>query len=148
VEEFFEYYRVDSGLHHLRRQNKPIIPNSIDFDIPSSYKKSIDGKRYLLTDRVKLVNVITEHRIIVFATDEQLRLLFTSAHVMMDGTFSTCPPHFHQVYSIHGLKNDQSSLLYYYDIFRLILLNRLCLCHSTAFWEIELDLQGTILNSR
>lgn len=27
----------------------------------------------------------------------------------MDGTFESCPTQFHQVYSIHALKNDQSN---------------------------------------
>ena len=102
---------LDSGLYLIRRQKTPLLPTSVDFDIPSRYKKSINGKRYLLADRIKLFNGDTEQRIIVFATDEQLRLLFTSSHVMMDGTFDTCPPHFHQVYSIHAMKNDQSSSL-------------------------------------
>ena len=102
---------VDHGLHQVRRQSTPALRTSVDFDIKSRYQKSIDGERYLLADRIKLSNGETETRIIVFATDEQLRLLFTSPHVMMDGTFDSCPPYFDQVYSIHGRKNDQSNLI-------------------------------------
>jgi len=83
----------------------------MDFDISSRFKKTTDGQRYLLSDKVKCVDGNVEKRIIVYATDEQLRLLFTSSHIMMDGTFASCPPHFDQIYSIHALKNNQSKLL-------------------------------------
>ncbi len=83
----------------------------MDFDISSRYKKTTDGQRYLLADKVQRVDGTVEKRIIVYATDEQLRLLFTSSHIMMDGTFDSCPPHFDQLYSIHCMKNNQSKLL-------------------------------------
>ncbi len=83
----------------------------MDFDIPSRYKETTGGERYLLADKIQRINGNVEKRIIVYSTDEQLRLLFTSDHIMMDGTFSSCPPHFEQIYSIHAIKSDQSKLL-------------------------------------
>jgi hypothetical protein len=111
---FFEkklIFFIDHGLHQVRRQSTPVLPSSIDFDIPSRYKKTSDGQRYLLSDKTQSINGNVEKRIIVYATDEQLRLLFTSSHIMMDGTFDSCPPHFDQLYSIHAIKNNQSKLL-------------------------------------
>ena len=83
----------------------------MDFNISPRYKKTTNGQRYLLADKVQRVDRDVEKRIIVYATDEQLRLLFTSSHIMMDGTFASCPPHFDQIYSIHSIKNNQSKLL-------------------------------------
>lgn len=102
---------TDHGLHQIRRQNTPALPKSVDFDITSRYKKSVDGERYLLADRIKPSDGDAEHRLIVFATDQQLRLLFTTPHVMMDGTFDTCPAYCDQIYSIHAKTDDQSILI-------------------------------------
>jgi hypothetical protein len=84
----------------------------MNFDIPQFYRETNEGTRYLLADRVQRANEAIVKRIIVFSTDEQLRLLFTCSHIMMDGTFDPCPQHFDQVYSIHGIKNDQSRVLW------------------------------------
>jgi hypothetical protein len=83
----------------------------MNFDIPLRYQKTANGERFLLADKIQSVDRKVQKRIIVFSTDEQLRLLFTSSHIMMDGTFDSCPPHFDQIYSIHGIKNDQSQLI-------------------------------------
>ena len=82
----------------------------MDFDIPSRYQKTNNDDRYLLADRIQRLDGVPQKRIIIYATDEQLRLLFTSPHIMMDGTFGSCSPHFDQIYSIHAMKNDQSEL--------------------------------------
>ena len=84
----------------------------MNFDIPQVYRHTVDGARYLLSDRIQRGNGTPVTRIIVFATDEQLRMLFTSSHILMDGTFDSCPPHFDQIYSIHATKNDHSKLLF------------------------------------
>lgn len=99
---------IDSGLNQARRSTTPILPTDVDFDIPSKYKKTSNNERYLLADRVQRRDGEVVNRVIVFATDEQLRTLFTSSHIMMDGTFDSCPAHFDQVYSIHAIKNDHS----------------------------------------
>ena len=63
-----------------------------------------------MTDRVQQSDGNVDNRILVFATDNQLKTLFTCSHVMMDGTFDSSPSYFHQVYTIHGIKNDHSTL--------------------------------------
>lgn len=110
-EKVDSFFRIDHGLNQLRRKTTPVLPTSMNFDIPLHYQKATDGQRYLLSDRIQRVDKNVGKRLIVFATDEQLRLLFTSPHIMMDGTFDSCPPHFNQIYSIHGIKNEQSKLL-------------------------------------
>ncbi|CAF1311366.1 unnamed protein product [Adineta ricciae] len=98
------------GLHQIRRQDTPSLPSSMDGDIPLYYKKTTDGQRYLFADKVQRIDGDISKRIIVYANDEQLRTLFTSLHIMMDGTFDSCPPHFDQIYSIHCLKNNQTMI--------------------------------------
>ena len=81
----------------------------MDFDIPTKYKTATNGERFLLTDRVQRCDGKVAQRLLIFATDEQLRTLFTCSHIMMDGTFDSCPAHFDQIYSIHAIKNEQSN---------------------------------------
>ena len=64
----------------------------------------------MFADRIQGLDGVPKKRIIINATDEQLRILFSSPHIMMDGTFDSYPPHFEQTYSIHAMKNDQSEL--------------------------------------
>lgn len=82
----------------------------MNFNIPLFYQQTNDGQRFLLADRVQRVEGNIAKRMIIFATDEQLRLLFGCAHILMDGTFDSCPPYFDQIYSIHGIKNEQSKI--------------------------------------
>ncbi|CAF1586169.1 unnamed protein product [Adineta ricciae] len=45
---------------------------------------------------------------LVFASTEQLKVLFNSPIILMDGTFSSSPTIFDQVYCIHAIKFEQS----------------------------------------
>ncbi|CAF0869389.1 unnamed protein product [Rotaria sordida] len=100
--------QANSALNQARRLATPTLPTSIDFDIPSKYKRTTNGERYLLNDRVQHRDGKVINRIILFATDEQLRTLFTCSHILLDGTFDSSPPHFDQIYSIHGIRNDHN----------------------------------------
>ena len=60
---------------------------------------------------LKMIHLLNSQNRITHISGEQPRLLFTSPHIMMDGTFDSCPPHFNQIYSIHALKDNQSKLL-------------------------------------
>jgi hypothetical protein len=51
--------------------------------------------------------ITRRQRMILFSSAEQLNLLFSSKTILMDGTFSSCPKIFDQVYTIHGIKYEQ-----------------------------------------
>lgn len=80
----------------------PSLPQSCLFTIPDPYKLTADGKRFLLLDESR----IRRERLLIYASDLQLDILFKSPIVYMDGTFSKTPPHFSQVYIIHGINYD------------------------------------------
>ncbi|CAF4766639.1 unnamed protein product, partial [Rotaria magnacalcarata] len=44
---------------------------------------------------------------ILFATDKQLEVLFSSEWIFLDGTFDKCPKQFQQIYTIHALKFNE-----------------------------------------
>ena len=47
------------------------------------------------------------NRLIIFATNDAIRLLATNPHWFMDGTFKVCPEIFFQIYTIHLLISHQ-----------------------------------------
>ena len=51
--------------------------------------------------------ITRRQRILLFASSEQLKMLSNADSILMDGTFSTFPKMFDQVYTIHAIKYDQ-----------------------------------------
>ena len=86
----------------MRRRILPPLPQSSLFTIPDAFKSTIDGKRFLLFDEAR----VRRERLLLFASDQQLDILFDSKVLFMDGTFSKTPPHFYQVYILHALKHE------------------------------------------
>jgi len=89
-----------------RRKNTPVIPSSVVFDIPESYQQTLSTDRFLFMDTFLKRG---KSRILVFASDQQLKLLFNSDTIFMDGTFDTRPNHFEQVFLIHVRKFGQGT---------------------------------------
>ncbi|CAF4117504.1 unnamed protein product, partial [Adineta steineri] len=91
--------QAKASLIHLRRQTTPPLPTSSFFDVPDAYSTTTTGAHFLFSD-----TVVRKKRVIFFATDEQLRMLFSAKTIMIDGTFSACVPQFDQVFSLHCVK--------------------------------------------
>ncbi|CAF1175010.1 unnamed protein product, partial [Rotaria sordida] len=94
---------IKSGLNRMRRKTTPPLPTSADFDIPDFYQQTLNGTQFICTDKI-----IKKKRMILFATDKQLEVLFSSEWIFLDGTFDKCPKQFQQIYTIHGLKFQQN----------------------------------------
>ncbi|CAF1584841.1 unnamed protein product [Rotaria magnacalcarata] len=92
-----------SGLNRVRRKTTPPIPTSADFDIPDFYQQSLNAEQLICTDKIT-----KKKRMILFATDKQLEVLFSSEWIFLDGTFDKCPKQFQQIYTIHALKFNES----------------------------------------
>lgn len=108
-------------MNKARRMNTPAIPDSQLFDVPADYTRTL--KNYLFYE------IITRQtRMLVFASDEQLKLLFNSSIILMDGTFSSSPTIFSQVYCIHAIKYEQckKEFLNILNIFLLLYLSFVC----------------------
>ncbi|CAF4304496.1 unnamed protein product, partial [Rotaria sp. Silwood2] len=97
-------YYSGSTLNKAHRLQTPSIPNSQLFDIPESYTKTLKNLPFLCIDQI----IKRKTRMLVFASNEQLKLLFSSSVILMDGTFSSSPSIFDQVYCIHAIKFEQS----------------------------------------
>lgn len=94
---------IGSTLNKARRLQTPNIPDSQLFEIPEPYTKTLKGQSFLCIDQM----IKRKTRMLAFASDEQLKLLFNSQVVLMDGTFSASPSIFDQVYCIHAIKFEQ-----------------------------------------
>lgn len=68
----------------------------MDFEIPTDFQSTLDGKKFLLYD-----NYDSKNRILIFSTTKNLELMVKCHHWLADGTFSTVPARFTQLYTIH-----------------------------------------------
>ena len=83
-----------------RLQETPALSKLCHFDIPALYAQTINDDRFLLYDEMKGTK-----RILIFATNDQLRIQFKAIYILIDDTFSCHPPFFDQVYTLHALSN-------------------------------------------
>ena len=77
-----------------RREDIPVLPNNYQIN---------RGDRFLLFD----CGVGDVNRLIIFATNDAIRLITTNPHWFIDGTFKVCPEIFFQIYTIHVLISHQ-----------------------------------------
>lgn len=89
-----------------RENAAPGIPQLLyDLVIPEEYKKTSDGKSFLLFDSF-------DHdpdncdRFLLFSTEENLQKMSECDHWYADGTFSCAPSIFKQLYTIHGIQSS------------------------------------------
>ena len=104
-----ETMRRDVRRQRQVHQNLPPIPNPDNlFQIVYPFDEITTDEPFLQYDNHR------QDRILIFGTRESLNFLETSSHWFMDGTFSTVPPKFSQLYTIHGLNHDCNVVGAYY----------------------------------
>ncbi|CAM4942461.1 unnamed protein product [Rotaria socialis] len=96
--------QIESGLYKLRRKRYPPIPTDQKFIIPPVYLETYANSRFLIYDKRKTVY---GGRLLIFASDEQLNVLFHSEVLFADGTFKVSPTLFEQLYVLHGLQTGE-----------------------------------------
>lgn len=94
--------KIETIRRDVRRQRQlqhglPVVPDPFNtmFEIPNQLTTTINGN-FLQFDNG------LEDRILIFGTPGSLNYLSNSTHWFMDGTFSTAPPQFAQLYTVHG----------------------------------------------
>ena len=87
-------------LYAARGERFPSLPKKIEeVALPEHLKKTKRGDRFLLAEDG------TKEKILIFATDENLRLVHSLKDLFADGTFQFCPALFGQLYVIVGCIN-------------------------------------------
>lgn len=109
------------------------LPNSREEIMPEKFCKTIAGESFLLYDSGP-----TEDRILVFGTKANLRRLARHNNWYMDGTFSSAPALFAQLYTIHYLEDRTA-----FPMVFALLPNRRQSTYEKLFAELK-DLESTI----
>ena len=89
-------------VRRIRQKEQAAPPNPktlLELIIPDDYRSTFDGKPFLLFDSGPV-----ENRILIFSTQKNLQLLQKCEHWFADGTFSTSPNLFYQIYTVHGIQ--------------------------------------------
>ena len=101
-------------INRKRCSVRPANPRSLDdLQIVDPYDKTLTGEAFLLLDNKHDMEEPQPNRIVIFATEQNIRLLFSSADWYSDGTFSIVPSLFYQLWTIHGRVLDQVFPLVY-----------------------------------
>lgn len=90
--------------------NRPVIPRSLEeCIILPPFDTTLQGEKFLQFDS----GAGDPNRLLIFTTNAALLLLSTSEIFLADGTFKTVPTIFFQLYTIHGLINNNAFPLVY-----------------------------------
>ena len=84
---------------------RPLPQDRNDINIPIEFQITgniTNPAAFLLWDSGPTVG--NDERILMFGTQRNLDFMATCNSVLMDGTFKTTPPHFAQLYTIHGTR--------------------------------------------
>lgn len=79
--------------------------------IPQQFTVTSRGDRFLLYDSMEVEQDDDEDveetgpRILIFSSENQLRILGSSRHVQFDGTFKVTPAQFYQLFVIHAVRD-------------------------------------------
>ncbi|XP_041355454.1 uncharacterized protein LOC121373075 [Gigantopelta aegis] len=89
---------MSSARYRQRRVLIPALPQTrADVILEEPWTQTNDGRRYLLFSDGN------EDNMLVFSTDEQIVALQAAESIFMDGTFSSCPALWNQLYIIHDM---------------------------------------------
>ena len=77
---------LESDLYKLRRKSLPPLPQNQKFLVPPIYQETYSRQKFLIYDKRK---TIYGGCLMIFASDEQLNVLYGSDVLFADGTFKT-----------------------------------------------------------
>ena len=98
-----------------KKKYLPLLPESIDIIVwPDNHLTTKSGNNFLIID-YKIPN--SNDHIMAFSCDKYINTFRLSNFWIIDGTFSTSPSLFKQVYSIHGKDRTYIVVFYLYFIF-------------------------------
>ena len=96
-----EYKSLKSSLYRTRKKFVPPIPTTMsEVSITGKWRLTLTKKRFLLAHDI-------DAGVTIFASDENLTLLFNSEALLSDGTFKSCPPPYEQLYVLYGIYKDR-----------------------------------------
>jgi len=92
----------------IKRAEMPAQPQTIEeIIVPDSLRLTLNGDTFLIKD-----SEIGNDRILLFATQANIRRLSQASFWLMDGTFKTVPTVFRQLYTIHAPVGGENSRIF------------------------------------
>lgn len=89
-----------------RRAQFPALPKTMNETI-SRFDWMVENSKAVTVDNENMILINDhQHKIVVFGTVEALRFLCEMETIYMDGTFDYCVAHFAQLFTIHGVRNN------------------------------------------
>ena len=99
---------MSSAPYRHRRKQIPALPLAIfDVGLNGVWTETADGRPFLLTADGDA------DRILIFSTDQKLPALQSADSIYMDGTFSSCPELWDQIYILHPRSGSTTYALVY-----------------------------------
>jgi len=93
---FPSFPSLKSALYRHRKNTLPTLPTTrAEVNLDDPWISTSDGRPFLLFEDGQ------DEKMLVFATQEQLSVLQEADIIYMDGTFSSCPSLWNQLYIIH-----------------------------------------------
>ncbi|KAE8740306.1 hypothetical protein FOCC_FOCC014180 [Frankliniella occidentalis] len=91
-------------VRRVKRRDLPPEPKELEEleEIPRKFRTTLKGDRWLLH-----YDPEEDQRVIIFTTNQHLKLLARATYWVMDGTFKVAPHVVCQVYAIHGAVNGK-----------------------------------------
>ena len=97
------YTSIQSSLYRERQKTIPKLPkDKSEIIIENEWTQTVKNQRFLLR-----IDGDEKEKIIIFATDKMLERLCNTNTLYMDGTFSSCPRLFYQLFTINIYIGDQ-----------------------------------------
>ncbi|CAF4567927.1 unnamed protein product, partial [Didymodactylos carnosus] len=93
-------------LLQFRRKMTPILPDSSSFVIPLQYTRDYHNNQRLLLHDSDDPLFRNSQAVPTWKSVSLVVGYSTQASISTQGTFSICPPHFDQLYIMHGIVHD------------------------------------------
>jgi hypothetical protein len=101
------YLSLSKTLYRERRSQFPALPASRQtLVIPQRFTETTSGERFLL-------KCGRNNKYLIFASNANLQKLCDAQNVSMDGTFSTVPPIYQQLFTVHAFFDNRLLPLVY-----------------------------------
>ena len=106
----------------------PPNPNSINFELTAPHNRTDDNRQFVVMDETE-----GQERIVVFASNLQLKIMVQSEFIHMDGTFKACPELFAQLYIMQGYYRGEC-----FPVCFVLMTNRTSSSYSRVFKALKI----------
>ena len=102
------FQSMRASLYRPRRKRLPFMSNTrAEVHFEDEWTQTTDSRQFLMVEDGE------DKKMVIFATDDNIRVQVKAETVFVDGTFHTCPQLVYQIFTLHAFKNGQQFRLAY-----------------------------------